>query len=540
MFARNKLIFRLLVVVWAVIIVWQAMEHHRVTEQARTAVISRARDITGTLGLVIRSQRRFGAIVSKPRLESALKELVQSDKLKSIVLLNATGDEVVSAGEPIELTAKGAPQKDIHWGKNTVTIVNLVDLGATLQQDGTNSAPTIVLAEPNPKDIHRENWPRPVPPSDGEGPGHISRPPPHMMGSNMPPPPDMERGENGAPNGPPPGMARTNMPPSGEMRRFPGPRSGFRRPPWMSEEEYKSVIEKKGVHGLAVVLSTVDFEEAATRDLWMRLVICGFAGLSVVSFGLAWRNLVKSSELQMRLVRAREANSQLREMNVAAAGLAHETRNPLNIIRGLAQMISKAPDLPEEIRQKSVDITGEVDQVTVRLNEFINYSKPREVRRSPVLVSAVVADVVRALKCDTEDKAITLEQHVENITVNADQQLLRQALFNLLLNAIQSVEPKGRIEIATRKSGPQEACFEISDNGPGVPESQRAEIFRPYYTTREKGTGLGLAIVKQIVMVHGWEIECLANDGKGALFRVSRVELIAPKTEHAASQIASR
>jgi signal transduction histidine kinase len=303
----------------------------------------------------------------------------------------------------------------------------------------------------------------------------------------------------------------------------------------MSEEEYKSVIEKKGVHGLAVVLSTVDFEEAATRDLWLRLVICGFAGLSVVSFGLAWRNLVKSSELQMRLVRAREANSQLREMNVAAAGLAHETRNPLNIIRGLAQMISKAPDLPEEIRQKSMDITGEVDQVTVRLNEFINYSKPREVRRSPVLVSAVVADVVRALKCDTEDKAITLEQHVENITVNADQQLLRQALFNLLLNAIQSVEPKGRIGIATRKSGPQEACFEISDNGPGVPESQRAEIFRPYYTTREKGTGLGLAIVKQIVMVHGWEIECLANDGKGALFRVSRVELIAPKTEHAAS-----
>jgi signal transduction histidine kinase len=535
MFARNKLIFRLLLAVWAVIIVWQAMEHHRVTEQARTAVISRARDITGTLGLVIRSQRRFGAIVSKPRLESALKELVQSDKLKSIVLLNAAGDEVVSAGEPIDFANKGAPQKDVHWGKNTVTIVNLVDLGATLQQDGTNSAPTIVLAEPNPKDIHRENWPRPVPPSDGEGPGLTNRPPPNMMGSNMPPPPDMERRENGAPNEPPPGMGRTNMPPSGEMRRFPGPRSGFRRPPWMSEEEYKSVIEKKGVHGLAVVLSTVDFEEAATRDLWLRLVICGFAGLSVVSFGLAWRNLVKSSELQMRLVRAREANSQLREMNVAAAGLAHETRNPLNIIRGLAQMISKAPDLPEEIRQKSVDITGEVDQVTVRLNEFINYSKPREVRRSPVLVSAVVADVVRALKCDTEDKAITLEQHVENITVNADQQLLRQALFNLLLNAIQSVEPKGRIGIATRKSGPQEACFEISDNGPGVPESQRAEIFRPYYTTREKGTGLGLAIVKQIVMVHGWEIECLANDGKGALFRVSRVELIAPKTEHAAS-----
>lgn len=537
MFARNKLIFRLLVVVWAVIVAWQAMEHHRVTEQARTAVISRARDITGTLGLVIRSQRRFGAIVSKPRLESALKELVQSDKLKSIVLLNATGDEVVSAGEPIDFNNKGVPQNDVHWGKNTVTIVNLVDLGATLQQDGTNSVPTIVLPEPNPRDIHRENWPRFNQPPSGVEPGEGRRtngPAANMPRGNMPPPRDIGPGEDGSTSGPPRDTVRSNMPPPPDMRRFP-PRSGFRRPPWMTEEEYKSVIEKKGLHGLAVVLSIVDFQEAATRDLWMRLVICGFAALSVVSFGLAWRNLVKSSELQMRLVRAREANSQLREMNVAAAGLAHETRNPLNIIRGLAQMISRAPDAPQEIRQKSLDITGEVDQVTVRLNEFINYSKPREVRRSPVPVNAVVNDVVRALKCDIEDKSITIDLRVENITVNADQQLLRQALFNLLLNAIQSVEPRGHIEIATRKSGPQEACFEVSDNGPGVPESQRTEIFRPYFTTREKGTGLGLAIVKQIVMVHGWEIECLANDGKGAVFRVSRIELITPKTEHAAS-----
>lgn len=533
MFTRNKLIFRLLVAVWAVIIAWQAMEHHRVTEQARTAEISRARDITGTLGLVIRSQRRFGAIVSKPRLESALKELVQSGKLKSIVLLNATGDEVVSAGEPIDLSTKGMPQKDIHWGENTVTIVNLVDLGATLQQDGTNSAPTIVLAEPNPRDNRRDNWPRFGPPPGEGGP---SNRPSLMMGSNRPPPaPDMDPGEDRPANPPPRDLGRSNAPGAQDPRRFAGPRSGFRRPPWMSEEEYKSVIEKKGLHGLAVVFSTLDFQEAATRDLWMRLVICGFAGLSVVSFGLAWRNQVKSSELQMRLVRAREANSQLREMNVATAGLAHETRNPLNIIRGLAQMISKAPDAPEEIRQKSLDITGEVDQVTVRLNEFINYSKPREVRRSPVLVSAVVSDVVRALKSDMEDKGISLSLGVDNITINADQQLLRQAIFNLVLNAIQSVEARGHIEMATRKSGPQEACFEVSDNGPGVPENQRAEIFRPYFTTREKGTGLGLAIVKQIVMVHGWEIECLSNNGKGALFRVSRMELITLKTEHAAS-----
>ena len=78
-----------------------------------------------------------------------------------------------------------------------------------------------------------------------------------------------------------------------------------------------------------------------------------FATLAVLGSGLAWRNLAKSSDLQIRLVRASEMNTHLKEMNLAAAGLAHETRNPLNIIRGLAQMISKQPDTPPKMRKKS-------------------------------------------------------------------------------------------------------------------------------------------------------------------------------------------
>ena len=75
-------------------------------------------------------------------------------------------------------------------------------------------------------------------------------------------------------------------------------------------------------------------------------------------------------------VRASELTTHLKEMNLAAAGLAHETRNPLNIIRGLAQMISKQTDAPTEIREKSRAIVDEADKVTVQLNEFINYSRP--------------------------------------------------------------------------------------------------------------------------------------------------------------------
>ncbi len=503
MIKRTPLVYRLLLAVWAVVIVWQVLEHHRVKEQARSAVIRRARDISGTLGLVIRSQRRFGGIVSKPRLESALNELVKTEGLKSIVLLNAANDVVASTGEPIASSPKNLLQSGVHWEPAQVTVVNLVDLGANLQPDGATPSPTIVLPDPSPGSGRREDWPR------GRPPGPRPRRPDSTNSSSqadMPPISDEPRDPN--------------RPPAG--------RSGFRRPPWMNEDEYKSLIAEKGLHKLAIVISIDPFQRACTQDLWLRAMIGGFAAVSVLGIGLAWRNLVKSSEFQMRLLRASEMNSHLREMNVAAAGLAHETRNPLNIIRGLAQMISKASDASDEIRKKSVEITDEVDRVTVELNEFINYSKPREVRRSPVAVGTVVSDVARALKSDLEDKAIKLELVEESLTVNADQQLLRQVLFNLLMNAIQAVAHNGRIQIVTRKCQAQEACFEVRDNGPGVPAEQRKDIFRPYFTTRVHGTGLGLAVVKQIAMVHGWEVECLPNGDQGAVFRVSRLELASP------------
>ncbi|HEU5397582.1 MAG TPA: ATP-binding protein, partial [Verrucomicrobiae bacterium] len=241
--------------------------------------------------------------------------------------------------------------------------------------------------------------------------------------------------------------------------------------------------------------------------------------------GLAWRNVSKTSELQIRLVRASELNSHLKEMNLAAAGLAHETRNPLNIIRGMAQMISKT-DAPAALREKAASIVDETDKVTAQLNEFINYSRPREVRRARIALNATVTEVVRALNYDIDEKKIQVQVKMDSVSIEADEQLLRQALFNLLLNAIQAVGENGRIEFAVRKTGPAEAALEIRDDGAGVLPDQRQQIFKPYFTTHQKGTGLGLAIVQQIVLAHGWEIECLPNEPKGAVFRISHLKLV--------------
>jgi signal transduction histidine kinase len=302
----------------------------------------------------------------------------------------------------------------------------------------------------------------------------------------------------------------------------------------MSEEEYKSMIERRGLHGLILVMSTEAFYQTCAQDLWMRLVVGVFASIAVVGLGSAWRNLTKSSDLQVRLVRASEMNARLKEMNLAAAGLAHETRNPLNIIRGMAQMISKEADAAPEVRRRSREIVDETDRVTAQLNEFINYSRPREVRRAPVALDSVVAEVARALNYDLEEKHVRLNVPDRMLTIEADEQLLRQALFNLLLNAVQAVEPGGGIEIVAERENTGEASLEIRDNGPGVLPDQRAEIFKPYFTTHQNGTGLGLAVVQQIVLAHGWEIECAANQPRGAIFRITHLKPAAKASGHGA------
>jgi signal transduction histidine kinase len=274
-------------------------------------------------------------------------------------------------------------------------------------------------------------------------------------------------------------------------------------------------------------MSTDKYRATCTHDLWLRFVIVFFAGVSALGAGLAWRNTNRTAELQIRLVRASELNSHLKELNLAAAGLAHETRNPLNIIRGQAQMLSRLPNTPPDVREKSQTIVDETDKVTAQLTEFINYSRPREVRRTRVVLTGAAGEVVHTLALDIEEKKVHVEVVGEPLAVEADEQLLRQVLFNLLLNAIQAVEANGHIQIAVQRNGSLEAILEVRDDGPGVLEENRREIFKPYFTTHQKGTGLGLAVVQQIVQAHGWEIACYDNAPRGASFRITHLKIIA-------------
>jgi len=511
---RNLLVYLLLAGLWAVVAVWQIQEHVRVKNYAKANLRNRSKDIAKTMSSFIQGLQFRGTVFSD-RLQPVLDRLVglrtseldRSGEVLSVVLLNAAGDPVAKAGNPIDLQQEDLHQEGERWGRRSLIIAYPV-AGVSVAQEGVTGPAGPVLLDP-PTNGLRGPMPR------------RGQPRPEAAGSS-------KAGERtnfeALPPGPPPG-------PPGRGEREGRPREGEfrpRRPWWLrgwTEPEFQAYIQKREMHGLVLAMSTDNFQAVCQHDLWLRCLITFFATVSVLGSGLAWRNLAKSSELQIRLVRASELNTHLREMNLAAAGLAHETRNPLNIIRGLAQMVSKLPTAAAEIQAKSREIIGEADKVAAQLNEFMNYSRPREVRRSKLALGSVISEVIRTLGYDLEEKKINLQVTGEPLSVEADEQLLRQALFNLLLNAIQAVEPGGEIQVSAARRSAAEAQLEIRDNGLGVPPERRAEIFKPYFTTQKKGTGLGLAVVQQIVLAHGWEIECLPNEPKGALFRISHLKL---------------
>jgi signal transduction histidine kinase len=478
------------------------------------------------LSAVTRSLQFFRGTVGEERLDPVLNEMVRvrtnalvtSSQLMALALLNTDGDPVVTAGNTNLLVGLNLAEAE-HWAGEFVTFVLPVE-GASVSPEGVTNNPTVVLPKPPFRD------PTNGPPRGRDFPRGQLRPG-EMNSTNdgtffptnspasftnadgeivMPPPPDGGR-----------------RPPDGGDRLRNG---GNRRPPWMrgmTEDEFKKLIAKRELHGLVLVMSTEKYRATSAQDWLLRGVIGFFAGISALGASLAWRNTGRTAELQIRLVRA----SDLKELNLAAAGLAHETRNPLNIIRGQAQMVSRLPDASPEVREKSKTIIDQTDKVTAQLTEFINYSRPREVRRTKIDLSAAIKEVIRTLNFDIDEKKLRVETNGETLAIEADEQLVRQVLFNLLLNAIQAADAGGEIKFSAARTGANTAALEIRDNGPGVPPERRLEIFKPYFTTHQKGTGLGLAVVQQIVLAHGWEIECLGNTPKGAIFRISHLKIAA-------------
>jgi signal transduction histidine kinase len=504
--------------VWLLVVAWQVIEHRRLRATQRLALLNRAQDIATSLEVVIRSQSHLQAI-ARARLQAALEALARTRDLRAVAVVNPGGEVIASAGPQLPAEAPLLQPGRTVWTHDTLTVVQLVQFGDRPSMEAAQDG-GLLLVEPE------DAAPPEAGPTDG---------PPRPEPSPAPPPPPRERADGHGPH-----RGGRAMGPHGQQRgrRVMDPdvrdrlQEWFREyaergerpafPPWLTEREFRERFETHGLRKFVLVLSTTEMMSHLNRDLWQRAVLAAVALCACAALAVSWRSLQRATRLEVRLVRSQELNEHLRDMNAAAAGLAHETRNPLNVVRGLAQLIVEEADDPDATRHRADRTIEEVDRINSRLNEFIDYSRPREPQLEPVRLDTLVADVARTLDPDREEKDIELSLAVLARPVEADPALLRQVIFNLLLNAYQALPGQGRV-IVRAVEDDEGIQLSVSDNGTGIAPEHRESVFRAYFTLNESGSGLGLAVVRQIVLQHHWDIECGDAAEGGAEFRITGI-----------------
>jgi len=201
-----------------------------------------------------------------------------------------------------------------------------------------------------------------------------------------------------------------------------------------------------------------------------------------------------------------------------ARRLAHEIKNPLTPIQLSAERLrhkcspSLEPADREVLERHTETIVQQVELMKEMVNAFTEYARPPQLKPAPLALNPLVEELAELYRSSTTGMSIQTDLDVTLPSIEADAGRLRQLLHNLIKNAVEALtdRPGGRITIRTRSrhtSNGQLAELRISDNGPGIPETVREQLFEPYMTTKLRGTGLGLAIVKKIVEEHGGMIE---------------------------------
>ncbi len=265
-------------------------------------------------------------------------------------------------------------------------------------------------------------------------------------------------------------------------------------------------------------------DEADEGDALLIGLFFGCCGMTVLA--LAWSYSTRNRNLQMRLSTAKEREDHSEELSLAAAGLAHETKNPLGIIRGLAQRIAEGDVDPEKIRGMARDIMEEADITTARLGDFMCYAKIREPEPAPVDIRELVQRMITLVSHEFEDADVALEAKTDDIILLADGEMLSQALMNLLLNSLRATEKGGRVVLSAKKASRSAALIAVSDTGRGIAPELLPNIFKPYMSRKAHGYGIGLAIVSKIVERSGWTIEVVSKIGEGTTITISGVKVL--------------
>lgn len=206
------------------------------------------------------------------------------------------------------------------------------------------------------------------------------------------------------------------------------------------------------------------------------------------------------------------------------ARLAHEIRNPLSSLDIHVQLLeedlgSLAPTMREQLSSRLEIIHGELHRLESIVDHFLRLAGPSALDLEPVEILKIISHVCELLRPEAAAREIEIITRLESSMPQtmADSVRLTQALMNMVINAMQAVERKGRIEVSA-EARERAILIKVLDNGSGIPDERLASIFDPYFTTKPEGSGLGLWIAQQIVIAHGGSLKAENAPAGGAVF----------------------
>ena len=286
------------------------------------------------------------------------------------------------------------------------------------------------------------------------------------------------------------------------------------------------------------VLSEYEVTAEGATELAIRNLFFFLAAIVVNRFvtenrrqATRYRQLAEAlAETNRRLEAAQEEarrSERLAALGQLSAGLAHELRNPLAVIKGSAETLMRKLAAADPITTEMAGyISSEVNRLNSIVTRFLDFARPLKLERRREQIPPLIERALKAARDHWPDAQVEVQRQFAAALpeISVDHELAEQVFTNLVLNAYEAMGPGGgklRVAAAVAQSdGRRGVEITFEDTGPGVPAELRGQVFNPFFTTKESGVGLGLSIVSKIVDDHrGW-IHLASEPGEGACFRV--------------------
>ncbi len=264
-------------------------------------------------------------------------------------------------------------------------------------------------------------------------------------------------------------------------------------------------------------------------------VLAGPMIIDDVNYMLTFTRDVTERELaKQELLRA----NQMSVVGQMAVGLAHEIKNPLAGIKATIEVLSSDLDLEDDDRELMLRLISEIDRMERLLKNLLRYARPPQPHPEVTNINRLLEYTLRNVEV-TSAKTTTDKIHFikdfspQTLQLEIDPDQLQQVLLNLYLNAVEAISGPGKITTCSRLSSDGRQMFiDISDNGAGMSETVKNNLFKPFFTTRSKGTGLGLAICLRLIEQHRGTILVDSHPGKGSTFTIVLPASSAERIEH--------